>query len=46
MAKFFTLQGQAIAGFSISGEVACYPEILRISYNFVQDNIFIGKITW
>ena len=45
MAKFFTLQAQAIAGFSSCGEAACYPEILRISYNFVQDNICIGQIT-
>ena len=29
-AKFFTLQAQAIAGFSSCGEAACYPEILRI----------------
>ena len=46
MAKFFILQAQAIAGFSSCGEAACYPEILRISYNFVQDNICIGQITW
>ena len=39
MAKFFTLQAQAIAGFSSCGEAVCYPEILRISYNFIQDNI-------
>ena len=45
-AKFFTLQAQAIAGFSSCGKAACYPEILRISYNFVQDNICIGQITW
>ena len=46
MAKFFTLQAQAIAGFSSCGEAACHPEILRISYNFVQDNICIalGKL--
>ena len=35
MAKFFTLQAQAIAGFSSCGEVACYPKFLRISYNSV-----------
>ena len=34
MAKFFSFQAQAIAGFSSCGEAACYPEILRISYNF------------
>ena len=39
MATFFSLQAQAIAGFSSCGEAACYPEILRISYNFVQGNI-------
>ena len=44
VAKFCTLQAQAIAGFSSCGEAACYPEILRISYNFVQDNICIGQI--
>ena len=42
--KFCTLQAQAIAGFSSCGEATCYPEILRISYNFVQDNICIGQI--
>ena len=36
--KFCTLQAQAIAGFSSCGEATCYPEILRISYNFVKDN--------
>ena len=41
MVKFFNLQAQAIAGFS---SYACYPEILRISYNFVEDNICIGQI--
>ena len=41
--KFFTLQAQAIAG-SRGRQPACYPEILRISYNFVQDNICIGQI--
>ena len=44
MAKFFTLQAQAIAEFSSCGEAACYPEILRIWYNFVQGNICIGQI--
>ena len=43
-AKFFTLQAQAIAGFSSCEEANCYPELLRISYNFVQDNICIGQI--
>ena len=46
MAKFFTLQAQAIVGFSSCGEAACYPEILRILYNFAQDNICIGQIPW
>ena len=44
VAKFFTLQAQAIAGFSSCGEAVCYPEILRISYNFVHNNIRIGQI--
>ena len=39
VAKFFTLQAQAIAGLSSCREVACYSEILRISYNFVRDSI-------
>ena len=34
LAKFSTLQAQAIAGFSSCGETACYPEILRISLQF------------
>ena len=41
----FTLQAQAIAGFSICGEATCYPEILRISYNSVYRTTFVlGKL--
>ena len=49
VAKFSTLQVQAIVGFSSCGEapVACHPEILLISYNSVQDNnICIGSTTY
>ena len=35
LAKFFTLQAQAVVGFSSCGEVTCSPKIFRISYNFV-----------
>ena len=46
MAKFFILQAQAIAGFSSCEEAACYPEILRISYNLYKTTFCIGQITW
>ena len=41
--KFFTLQVQAISELSSCGEVTCYPEILRISYNLVRNNNDIYK---
>ena len=41
LAKFFTLQAQAIAGFLSSGEVACYPEILGISYILYKITTFV-----
>ena len=43
MAKFFTLQAQAIAGFSSCGEAACYPEILFFLFLeiFIQNMQFI-----
>ena len=45
MPKFFTLQAQVITGFSSCGEADCYPEILRISFNFAQGNICIGHVS-
>ena len=32
------------SGHRSCGEATCYPEILRIPYNFVQDIICIGQI--
>ena len=32
------------SGHRSCGEATCYTEILRISYNFVQDNICIGHM--
>ena len=39
--NFFTLQAQAIVGFSSCREVTCYPEILLISCRFAQNNNFV-----
>ena len=41
LAKFFTLLAQAIAGFSSCGEVACYPQILGISYILYKITTFV-----
>ena len=44
MAEFFTLQAQAIAGFSSCEEANCYPEILQYRTILYKTTFVLGKL--